>query len=316
MPLPSDSPSFTIALEQAVRNWLQSKPSLSGRFVESEATVVVGDFGQDATNENFSAYTFLFLPAEQLPPWQERIRLFRESEYREGGNFEFKAVSKDRLRQRLLPVFLNICGTLHGFTLTLLVPKCVRWAFPTEISPKGVPGKILEDAFGLKLAPHIAEKTLRVVHGILGGLCALPKVGNPLALYLDRDAMMNEPVKIAQLLERLISRSLAKQVRQIILARDEGAKGKLSSDLLSVPDLVCGAVTEIHNRSSGSPHMPSPKTAEILSWMHDEKQTMQHCVLTLKPQMIDGIQHLSWPRFQYRPALPPGQQFACSPQGE
>lgn len=284
--------------------------------MESETTVVVGDFGQDSTNENFSAYTFLFLPAEQLPLWQERIRLFREGEYREGGNFEFKAVGKDRLRLRLLPAFLTICGTLHGFTLTLLVPKCVRWAFPNENSARGVPGKILEDAFGLKLAPHIAEKTLRVVHGILGGLCALPKVGNPLALYLDRDAMMNEPVKIAQLLERLISRSLAKQVRQIILVRDEGVKGKLGSDLLSIPDLVCGAVTEIHNRSNGSPHIPRPKTGEIISWMHDDKQTIQHCILTLQPQMIDGVQHISWPRLLYRPALPPGEQCASSDQPE
>lgn len=302
MPLHPESPHFTRALSESLEAWFVKHPDvrdvLSGQDIHFSA-----DFGQDDPRTPFQAYTFAVVPASQLESWKVRIEGFRNEIYQGGGRFEFKKLG-DPVRLRHLPEFLRLCGMLPGVTITLLVPRSVRWAFLWHGSETGVPSPLLKETFGMEAKPHIAEKIMRIVHGVIGILGSIPTIGRWVTLHVDRDAAVNEVVKFTQLGQGLLASNFGRDVRHLAVVRDEGSKGP-DADLLAIPDLVCGAITEIHNRANGAPHIPSEKTAGILSWMTAGDAPLKHLVLRYELAAIDGIDHAQWFRVLYRPSPEP-----------
>ncbi|MFD0894746.1 hypothetical protein KBB96_04985 [Luteolibacter ambystomatis] len=291
-------------MNEGLANWLTQQNDLRESFSEGDGTLVSADFGQDDPKTRFQVYTFLVVPSHQLRSWAASIEDFRSNVYKGSGSFEFKKVD-DPHRLKVLPDFLGRCAMIRGYTLTLLVPREIRWAFPRHGSKKGVPDSLLRDTVGLVAKPHIAEKVLRILHGVIGVLSSLPKVGRALVLHIDRDAAVNDVTRFIELMRGLVKVNLDSdsEVEEIVLARDEGSKGR-DGDLLCIPDLVCGAVSEIHNRANGVPHIPSAKAARVISWMNEDNASLKHLVLQYRLEMISGSEHARWLRICYADTPP------------
>lgn len=246
---------------------------------KNETIAVFSDYGGEHSSSKFYTYSFLVVAYSQLHLFNKKMNELR-GEY--GLNDPFKEIAFKRLDHGpsfrfLEPYLLTAQNLINGLVLTVVVEKDIDSLF---FDGKLNSSKVLEEALakiGMSyLKPAVAEKLFRITHYLSFLITLLSKEGQKIFWMTDNDAIAANTERFEDALS-FFCRVLGhySQKRYALVGGAVPFKEKDSSflDLLSIPDLVGGAVENyMTNKARGGEGEFSikPGSEVILKWLANQ----------------------------------------------
>jgi hypothetical protein len=274
----------------------------------SRTLLLASDYSGESSDSPYALYSLIITSIESWASWEKaRIRV-RRHHFSDSRRMSFKRMG-DGQRQRALLPFLTAADSLDGLVLCVAIAKRCQSVFaarpPLDLSNP-------DFAAYRKWKPDVLEKTFFILHlsGLL--LAGLGSPGQNALWFTDEDAIAANDQRVSELTQ------LFRWITSMYLAHDMGHCRCGSSrcdngtqqieDLLTIPDLVAGALAEhLKLRAVDPPEMPdsfwmhrpdlSEKTKRITWWFSDANQPLKRLVCIVDPTG-DGAGHrLSWFHF-------------------
>lgn len=273
-------------------------PDLSG----SETICVFSDYGGEHKGSKFHSYSFLVC-AHAPDLLQSQMGDIRK---RTGLDNPMKEISYKTKNygpvKRAIPHYLHALDNLViGGVFTFLVDKTIESLFaPDRQAFAKLADEVLAEVSMQYLQPDVAEKLFRVVHfsAYLVALLSSPK--QKVFWMTDDDAIAASPGRHADLLkvfQRVLQLYSHNEFALLGGATpfEERSPGYL--DLLSVPDLVAGAVEHFFtNKPAGSTSFHVPEAVDHISrWLSHQGASLKKHNFIFKKR-ADGIvaSHISF----------------------
>lgn len=256
-------------------------------FGKCETVACFSDYAGDNQDSKYDAYTFIIVDYVSLHGWRHALQHVRQQGWRDLSYFEYKKLHKDKCRTRLLSNYLDAADYMHGIVISVLIHKSIDWFLG------GRAGKILfEEGLG-EWKDRLAERLLRVVH-----LCSLLLAGfarqqNKVFWQTDRDPItegMGRMDNVREVFRRVLNMYSGHDYKLIGIAKKFEVRRGVEDyhrHLLSVPDLVSGALLDLINHSNKSSNdtiksYPQIKSVPILRWMGNESATLKRVILKVE----------------------------------
>jgi hypothetical protein len=246
---------------------------------ENETIAVFSDYGGEHSSSKYYTYSFLVVAYNQLYLFNKKMNELR-AEY--GLNDPFKEIAFKRLDHGpsfrfLEPYLLAAQNLINGLVLTVVVEKEIDSLF---IDGKLNSSKVLQEALakiGMSyLKPAVAEKLFRVTHYLSFLITLLSKEGQKVFWMTDNDAIAANTERFKDALSyfsRVLGHYSQKKYALVGGAVPFEEKDSSFLDLLSIPDLVGGAVENyLTNKSRGGEGEFSvkPGSEVILKWLANQ----------------------------------------------
>ncbi len=272
--------SATIELLNEFFDELEGRNFAFPNFLNSTEVVIFSDYAGERPEDEYYAYSFYLIDSATSIDATSQIMALRNKEPQWVNNsfIEYKNVSKDKVRKRILPYFLNIFDNLDGLVITFLIDKK---------SPN----------YFLKVSDHQAElikqlglgswktEILRKSANILSLLALLVKrflnEETVFTWYSDRDDIFGaEQSKKSHTLDMLskfleIYEVNIKENRVRFISDKETI---LNSDFLSVADLSAAAVLEYYQVGYQNGEMKDT-TKTIIAWLSSNKTRLKKLMI-------------------------------------
>ncbi|MEJ3661582.1 hypothetical protein WD277_11485 [Pseudomonas fragi] len=246
---------------------------------ENETIAVFSDYGGEHPSSKFYTYSFLIVAYSQLHSFDEKMAGLR-NEY--GLNDPFKEIAFKRLDHGpsfrfLEPYLLTAQNLINGLVLTVVVEKSVDSLF---VDGRLNSSTVLQEALakiGMSyLKPAVAEKLFRVTHYLSYLITLLSKDGQKVFWMTDNDAIAANTERFQDALSyfcRMLGHYSDKRYALVGGAVPFEEKDSSFLDLLSIPDLVGGAVENyLTNKAQGGGNAFSikPGSDVILKWLANQ----------------------------------------------
>ncbi len=262
-------------------------------FSKAETVNCVSDYAGDRDTDNHYVFSFIFYNYKQSGVFHQMITELRKSEHewKDASYIEYKKLTKDKVRRRLLPELLKAADTLDGILIVFYVDKKIKSLFAEKKDQ--VSNTLKVAGFG-EWKPHIAEKLLEVL--LIQSFFASKFVTNKQKYfwYSDRDAIndegKNRVVYVGKLLGHFLDSFEAyPSFTGYGTAYDDD--DNYFGDVMSIADLCSGATLEFFEEQNGKDQVKESSN-EILEWFAVDSPTFKK----LKLRLIlndDGTQTLS-----------------------
>lgn len=234
------------------------------------------DYAGDNAKHNI--YSFLFIDWESSQGVRDLLVALRDSEsaWNDKSWMQYKKMNKDAVRRRILPHFLTATDNLVGNLFVVSIEKAVD----NLISPNGA-----EEAAALhkeleygEISPHIAQRKFDI-HTIKSILASRLVTINQNYVWIsdpdstnyagqNPDERWHDFLKQSMLLFDVKFKSAA-----FGTTRDYNIEDNFYGDMLSIPDLVCGAVLELLEQPDESKGLKET-TIETLNWFRKKGEKL------------------------------------------
>lgn len=259
----------------------------------AECLLVASDYGGEHNTADFQTLAFLTTDMRTAAAWQPERERIRKHFLPDGRRMAFKNLDEG-FRRRALGPFLESANRLPALLSLFVISKAVASLFRKE-------GKLdaesLEVDFLQKLSPATAEKLLSVTHFVSLLLSGLSAPGQDVLWVTDEDAIAANAGRVRGLVDTLAivsSHYLPHTMRHLRVTTSAQDMGDQSSeDLLAIPDIAAGALTEVLTAScvdGGAPMngmwLPPPasislKARSVMNWFADHQQPLRRVVIML-----------------------------------
>jgi hypothetical protein len=195
--------------------------------------IVASDYAGECNGDIANSYSFLACDSIYLWLWQEIWAKARFEILPDNRRMSFKKLN-DKHRQKAVVPFLKAANTIPGVLLTFVFHKNTGFLFEGEHT------KWTDE---WKKEPY--EKLLRVANLYSMIISCLSRHQQEVVWLTDNDAIMANEAKQKQA-RSVVMHILNHYLKHTITWTKFGTPGTLESeDLLSIPDLSCGAINEL-----------------------------------------------------------------------
>jgi hypothetical protein len=252
--------------------------------------LMVADFGGQHKGQQFESFSFLFLDIEQNAHWFSWQKKFRSSHDIHRRRMAYKALNDVRRGRALIP-FLDMANRINGCLITFAISRNSASLFE-ESSDESL--RLLDI-----WKPKIKERLLRIVHLSAYFASALSCPRQDVLWIVDEDSIAANVEQLTRLTEafaRVMSHYVDHDLGHLRCGTSRSDNGSLDlEDLLSVPDLIAGAVSDVATEmiSQGCfprkgllvplPDQPTWKTRLILSWLAYSTAPLRRETFILEP---------------------------------
>ena len=255
---------------------------------------VASDYSGDHNTADFQILSFLIGDDQSLPEW-DMARITVRKDYLQNREMSYKQLN-DKIRARALLPFLMAAKAISGLSITVAIHKKVASLFSIK--------RLNLSELGLEKYSHwdisILEKLFRVANFIGFFIAGLSRSSQHIHWITDEDAIVANEKYMAE----------AKEVCDIALRFYlEYYKSTLScettafdnstmqiKDLVAIPDLIAGALSETVTQMYTNKSMPidkkvvplpdpiRPKNNEIISWFADQHHSLKRFLCVIPPR--------------------------------
>lgn len=263
-----------------------------------KSLVIASDYSGETPGLKVRTYSFLLSGFPVLQKWCEKAQYFRKE--RGVGLMEYKCLN-DGKRQRALTGWLSLLNRIDGYLVIISVDSSLPSVFGAK--PSELLNLLRGQGFNAWTKNEI-ERLLRVLHlvGLLMKHATRPKQD---FLWLsDRDSIIGDPEKEKTKLQQLLD--LFPHVANVYVEHELGKIGiavpsrdrpdPMFEEILTIPDLVCGAVTQYW---STEPDQKRGKyweaRAPIYEFLNEGQSNLRkYCFHISRVKMQEGIGHEAW----------------------
>ncbi len=288
-------PWFVYAMQENLKQQSNEEKLLLPNLHEAESVSVFSDYGGEHPGSRYNTYSFLIC-AHGPRPFTESMAELRN---KYGMNKPFKEIKFKKLAHgptsRLLPEYLRLLDNLViGTVFTVVIDKRVTSAFGTgKKEVEDATKKALNEAGMSYLKLSVAEKLFRIVHCSSYLTALLTREGQKVFWMTDNDAIAETPARhndTLALFNRLLCYYSKHKFKLVGGATPFAEKSAEFLDLLSVPDLVGGAVESYmtNRQKSGDKMMISEGVNLITEWLSHQGVSMKKHTMLIEPHE-DGI---------------------------
>jgi hypothetical protein len=265
------------------------------------STVFVGsDYGGQHEGADFQVLSFLLADLDTCGDWESIRQDFRANILRSSRRISYKKLSAAHKQRTLLPL-LMAANTIPGLIVSILIDRRI--------------GSLFMDSGKLPInhpdfAPYAhwkrgaLEKLLRAVHFVSFFVSGLLRPGQNVVWISDEDEIAPNPDRISQVTQ--LFRAVSSHYLQFNMgsfrfgttASDDGSRSL--EDLLSIPDLVAGALSDSFTTMNKDLQLPDSKlylfapqniplkARYIMDWFSDNLQPLRRAVYLLQPAEVCG----------------------------
>jgi hypothetical protein len=274
-------------LEQKNR---ESLPDL----LRSQSIFIASDYSGEHDTAEFQVLSFLFGDWQSVLAWNE-ARVTVRNEYLRNREMSYKRL-KDKARAQALSPFLNAANNLSGLSVTIATHKKVASLFSAK--------RLKLAELGLEKYSHwdisTLEKLFRVVNFIGFFVTGLACADQDIRWITDEDAIVANEKHIEEVNElcdfalNLYAGQHTGSFSCEIAGSDDGSMFK--KDLVAIPDLIAGALSEILSQLHSGKLMPidekivplpdslSSKSVEIVNWFADYSKPLKRILCVIPPR--------------------------------
>jgi hypothetical protein len=218
---------------------------------------LASDYGGDHKASKFRVYCYLIMDTKASPEWPQRRQSMRRMYLPDGRRMSFKSLGDGYRRPALVP-FLQAADTIHGHIVCLIVTKSfenMSWRadYSNDLPSKlGLRGKWKASSF---------EAMFRTAHmfAVFLGLWSCP--GMHVTWITDQDEIVANDDRLDdthQIAARLSSAYIPHSMG--VFAMNSTAiddKDRAFEDLVAIPDLAAGMLSEIASKLAIDGMMPA-----------------------------------------------------------
>jgi hypothetical protein len=276
-----------------------ANPQVLPNLQQTQTLLIASDYGGEHDTALYQSLSFLIADALSIVPWEARRSQIRKRWLSDGRRMAFKSL-RDVQRLEALPYFLDAANTLNGLSITLLIDKRIVSLF-AESGPMDRSSLAAQQFAAWKDASF--EKLMRVVHFLCFFIGGLSRPGQDILWATDHDEIVANKQRKDDLM-RIIGSVAAQYIPHklgVLLGDTPNDKeeNRRVEDLLSIPDLVAGALAELLTAQNHEPRwrtnllLPppetlSPKTNVIMSWFSLNQARVKLKKLAIKVEPAQG----------------------------
>lgn len=251
------------------------------------------DYGGEHQTARYQVLAYLLVCLDGCVDWESKRSALRNRFLKDGRRISYKNLG-DKKRQIVLPRFLKAADSIPGLLFVLLIDKNIESLFQTS-------GKFPLDSENFKEFSHwnvdSFEKLMRVVHFASFFVAGLSAPYQDLLWFTDEDAIVPNDDRlydVVEIFKRVSSHYLQHNLKHIKIGTTRSDTGKRDiEDLVSIPDLVSGAICEIMSsyKRSGDilrfgftlprPDTLSAKALYILNWVSENNHPLKRFVYSI-----------------------------------
>lgn len=254
--------------------------------------LVMCDIGGSLKLQPYETFSFLVLDLDRNGPWLATQAAFRGQFFTHHRRMSFKALN-DGLRRRALAPFLRLASLVDGVLVTFAVDKLER----PQI---GVEDEVRKELRAF-WKPTVVDRLMWVIYLSIFLISGLSVAGQDVMFVIDEDevaANVPQLTKLTELFGRAYSNLEGPMMGHLRCGTAKSDDGSLVlEDLLAIPDLAAGAVsefTEVLRRHGAGPlsgliqRLPPTltwKTRAIMPWLsaRDQSLTRLTCIIDGSP---------------------------------
>ncbi|MGD0785913.1 MAG: hypothetical protein ABR969_08875 [Sedimentisphaerales bacterium] len=271
-------------------------------FHDSNTLLIGSDYSGESSKSPYSVYSFLLTTLESWTVFESKRLEVRKFCFSDTRRMSFKGLG-DVQRQKALKPLLEAANSLKGLSFTMAVnKKCVSFF------PENGPMDLANPDFYMfkKWKKRVLEKAFLITHCISFLVAGLSREGQDILWFTDEGDITANDEYVCDLT------SLFAWISSLYLQHDLGhcrvGTSRCDSgenqieDLLAIPDLVAGAISEqLSLESIKLSNKPTfffkrsdftDKTKNISWWLLDAKKHLKKFVCFVDPS-VDGKGHLS-----------------------
>ncbi|HDR7670376.1 TPA: hypothetical protein QCX97_004286 [Bacillus wiedmannii] len=254
---------------------MNEKKLLLPNFEKTETVCILSDYGGEASNSRYLTYSTTLVDYDFLG--LNYVNAIKEIREKHGLNKPYKEIAFKDLRygpiERALDEYLNMIDlSVNGLVFTLIVDKSVYSLFG-ENSPntrKRIAEALENEGFG-GWKPKTAEKLQRIITPIAYLTNLLIPYGKKLFWMTDEDSIIAKPeqhVACGKYFNSAIHQFKGANYPTVGYAKPfEKGTDVLLLDLLSISDLVAGAIEHFYTREATQEDLTISNGAnKILMW--------------------------------------------------
>ena len=272
-------------------------PNLRG----GQNLLVASDYGGEHQEKlsHYRCYSFLVVDIDNSSQWETLRLALRNDLIPDNRRMAFKKLNGDKILQKGFGPFLHAADHLRGLSFSLLINRQLDGILQAG---KGISGPELKEF--KKLDPGTFEKMLWVLHVIGLLLGGLSRSGQQVRWITDQDQIAANH-DVAELLqtgfENVVSHFVKQNHVNLRFETTSADSGQRElEDLVSVPDLVAGALAELctlvkldgvpfSEQLLDAPANLSHKASAILYWLNLGGRPLKRLVYILEPKAPRGI---------------------------
>jgi hypothetical protein len=284
---------FMVIFNDVMKNLAARSPHRLPNIRIGQKIFIASDYSGQHDLAHYETFSFLFADLRHWRQWEERRIRVRQQYLADGRRMAFKNLG-DRQRRKALVPFLTAASSIPGLSVTVLINKGIKSMFQKQ-------GKLDMSEPELLLYRHwnghTFERLLRAVHLVSFFLAGLSRHGQDVMWITDEDDIAANPNKLTELTQiwaGVCSHYLQHDMGHLRCGTTKCDNGSRQiEDLVSIPDLVAGALTEVLSvhRNEGiviskliiSPlTVLSKKTKEIMNWFSTDFEPLKRLVLAIE----------------------------------
>lgn len=299
-PLSNPEFGFMDSLSESVARAEVVNPSLLPDLRRGDVLFVLSDFGGSHKSSPNDTFSFLFVDPSSFRRWQQRWSGYRSRHLPDGRRMAFKSLG-DRRRQKALIPFLRAANQLNGLLVTLLVSKRIPSLFSRPSESKSNDESLEEFSHWNQNA---FRKMLFSVHVVSLFLAGLSAPNQDIWWYTDEDDIAPNDERlydVCEVYKRVSSRYFFHTMRHFRFGTSRSEDGtRVLEDLISIPDLASGCLTELAERlgkatlrSSEAVLVPlqsdlSHKSRILASWLGYGYSSLRRLTYCIEPSSESG----------------------------
>lgn len=279
-----------------VQKAYQINPEFLPDLQSGQTIWISSDYSGDHKKASFKSISFLFADLESCYTWEGLRKKIREKHLPDERRMSFKRLG-DKFRDEALLPFLSAADTIPGLSVTILIDKRIKSFFTGPGSIDMTHPELTEMQHW---KPEVLEKLLRILHFAAFFLSGLSRPGQDVLWVTDDDSIAPNDERVAEvthLFGNIVSHYLEHDLRHLKFGTasktDDGSKA--IEDLISVPDLIAGALVQIASImklqgcfpgsqiSIALPENALRKTKNIMRWFSDKSQHLKRAVYVIEP---------------------------------
>jgi len=261
-------------------------------FSSAETINCVTDYAGDRECDDHYVYSFIYYDYKKSAEFERLITDLRnkEPEWKDSSFIEYKKLTKDKVRRRLLPELLNIANTLQGIIIVFYVDKKIKSFFAEK---QGQVSNTLKVAGFGDWKPQIAEKLLEVLLIQSFFTSKFVSTKHKYFWYSDRDAINDEGRSRIAFVGKLLGHFLDSfEVYPAFTGYGTNLEDdNYFGDVMSIADLCSGATLEFYEEQIDA-DLVKVSSNEVLEWFAVDSPNLKKINLRLRLN-DDGTQTLS-----------------------
>jgi len=260
----------------------------------SQTIFVASDYSGEHETAEYKISSFLFGDQQSLADW-EIVRTAVREKFLQNREMSFKRLNDGKRRRALLP-FLNAADNINGISVSIAIHKRVESLFSLR--------RMNLKELGLERYSHwdssTLEKLFRIANFIGFFVAGLSRSGQNIYWITDEDAIVANETRIAEAkeicsfaLKYYLDHDIGNFSCKTTALADNIIQAK---DLVAIPDLVAGTLSEIlskmhlensmpvDDKTTPLPVLTSSKGKEIIQWFADNSRPLKRFLCVIPPR--------------------------------